>query len=115
MVIILEINKSLFWVFSKYIYIFVLVGHYLSIYKKNKKKTWPPDVKNLNWTCQQFLETTIKFGRLKSDVPDITAQEFDENFLDSKHVLKVYFKNKDFVFLPVPILPVCVKIGHNIT
>ena len=37
-------------------------------------------------------------------------------FLDSKHVLNVYFKpsrkNEDFVFLPVQILPVWVKIGH---
>ena len=36
--------------------------------------------------------------------------------LDSKHVLKVYFKprkkNPEFGFLPVPILPVSVKIGH---
>ena len=44
------------------------------------------------------------------------TQEFDEKFLDSKHVLKVYFKpiskNKDFVFLPVPILPFWLKIGH---
>jgi hypothetical protein len=35
-------------------------------------------------------------------------------FLYSKNVLKVYFmpsrKNKDFVFLPVPILPGWVKI-----
>jgi hypothetical protein len=34
------------------------------------------------------------------------GQEFDEKFLDSKHVLKVYFKpsreNQDFGFLPLP-------------
>ena len=47
-----------------------------------------------------------------------SGQEFDEKFLDSKHVLKVYFKpsrkNKDFVFLPVPILPGWLKIPHLI-
>ena len=46
------------------------------------------------------------------------GQEFDEKFLDSNHVLKVYFKpsrkNKDFVFLPVPILPGWLKILHLI-
>jgi hypothetical protein len=35
-----------------------------------------------------------------------SGQEFDEKFLDSKHVLKVYFKpsrkNLDFGFLPLP-------------
>jgi hypothetical protein len=35
-----------------------------------------------------------------------SGQEFDEKFLDSKHVLKVYFKpsrkNQDFGFLPLP-------------
>jgi hypothetical protein len=47
-----------------------------------------------------------------------SEQEFDEKFLDSKHVLKVYFKpsrkNKDFVFLPVPILPGWLKVLHLI-
>ena len=45
-----------------------------------------------------------------------SGQKFDQNFLDSKNILKVYFKpsrkDKDFVFLPVPILPVWVKIGY---
>ena len=45
-----------------------------------------------------------------------SGQEFDEKFLDSKHVLKVYFKpsrkNKIFVFLPDPILPVWLRILH---
>ena len=35
-----------------------------------------------------------------------SGQEFDEKFIDSKHVLKVYFKpsrkNQDFGFLPLP-------------
>jgi hypothetical protein len=35
-----------------------------------------------------------------------SGQEFDKKFLDSKHVLKVYFKpsrkNPDFGFLPLP-------------
>ena len=45
-----------------------------------------------------------------------SGQEFDKKFLDSKHVLKVYLKpsrkNKDFVFLTVPILPGWLKILH---
>jgi hypothetical protein len=45
-----------------------------------------------------------------------SGQEFDEKFLDSKHVLKVYFKPSrkkiNFVFLPLPILPVRLKILH---
>ena len=47
-----------------------------------------------------------------------SGQEFDEKFLDSKYVLKVYFKpsrkKKYFVFLPLPILPVRLKILHLI-
>ena len=54
----------------------------------------------------------------KNTILEMTGQEFDEKFLDSKHVLKVYFKssrkNKDFVFLPVPILPGWLKILHLI-
>jgi hypothetical protein len=45
-----------------------------------------------------------------------SGQEFDEKFLDSKHVLKVNFKpsrkQKYFVLLPVPILPGRLKILH---
>ena len=45
-----------------------------------------------------------------------SGQEFDEKFLDSKHVLKVYFKpsreKKYFGFLPLPILPVWLKFLH---
>ena len=51
------------------------------------------------------LETTSKFDLLKNWVPDSSGQDFDKNFLDSKHVLKVYFKpgrkNQDFWFLPL--------------
>ena len=47
-----------------------------------------------------------------------SGQEFDEKFLDSKYVLKMYFKpsrkNENFVFLPDPILPVWLKILHLI-
>jgi hypothetical protein len=43
-----------------------------------------------------------------------SGQEFDKKFLDSKYVLKVYFKpsrkKKDFVFLPLPDLPGRLKI-----
>jgi hypothetical protein len=45
-----------------------------------------------------------------------SGQEFDEKLLDSKHVLKVIFKanrqNKDFLFLPDPILPGWLRILH---
>ena len=45
-----------------------------------------------------------------------SGQEFAKKLLDSKHVLKVIFKpsrkNKDFVYLKDPILPVWVKILH---
>ena len=45
-----------------------------------------------------------------------SGQEFDEKFLDSKHVLKVYFKpsrkKKYFIFLAIPILPGRLKILH---
>ena len=47
-----------------------------------------------------------------------SGKEFDEKFLDSKYVLKMYFKpsrkNENFVFLPDPILPVWLKILHLI-
>ena len=69
----------------------------------------PQDVKTFNWIAGPLLETISKFDRLKNWVPDCSGQEFDEKILVSEHVLKVYFKpsrqNKDFVFLPDPILP----------
>ena len=64
-----------------------------------------------------FFETTNKFDRSKNWICTwflSSGQDFDKNVLDSKHVLKVYFKpsRKDFVFLLDPILPVWVKILH---
>ena len=45
-----------------------------------------------------------------------SGQDFDKNFLDSKHVLKVYFKlsrkNPDFGFLPLPSEPVWLKTPY---
>ena len=45
-----------------------------------------------------------------------SGQDFDKNFLDSKHFLKVYFKpsrkNQDFLFLPLPLKPVSLANGH---
>jgi hypothetical protein len=42
-----------------------------------------------------------------------SGQDFDKNFLDLKHVLKVYFKpswkNPDFGFLPLPSVLVWLK------
>ena len=56
------------------------------------------------------LKTTTKFDRLSS------GQDFEKNFLDSKHVLKVCFKpsrkNQDFWFLPLPLQPVSLANGH---
>ena len=46
-----------------------------------------------------------------------SGQEFDEKFLDSKHVLKVDFKpsrkNQDNLFSPLPLLPVFLAHGHS--
>ena len=49
--------------------------------------------------------------------PSQLGQKFDENFLCSKHILKVYSieepsRKKKFIFIPDPILPVWLKIGH---
>jgi hypothetical protein len=56
-----------------------------------------------------FFIFFCKFGRLLS-----SGQEFDEKYLDLKHVLKVYLmpsrEKKYFVLLPLPILPVRLKI-----
>ena len=45
-----------------------------------------------------------------------SGQDFDKNFLDSKHFLKVYFKpsrkNQDFLFLPLLLKPVSLANGH---
>ena len=37
-------------------------------------QTWPPDVKNLKKSSQQFLLSTSKFDRLKTWVADCSAQ-----------------------------------------
>ena len=73
-------------------------------------QTWQLDVKNLKWSCH--LKTANKKAEKWCTCYLSSWQEFDENFLDSKHLFKSSRKNKDFVFLPVPILPVWVKIGH---
>jgi hypothetical protein len=75
---------------------------------------------NLTTRCQN-VETNNKFNRLKIGVPDFSAQDriSTKNFLDSKHVLKVYFKpsriNQDFLFLPLPSKPVSMKNYHLIS
>jgi hypothetical protein len=63
------------------------------------------------------FETTKKFDKLKNWVPeDCSGQDFDKKILDSKHVLKLYFKssrkNPDFLFLPLPSELVWLKIHH---
>ena len=72
-------------------------------------QTWPPpDAKKykelLGWTnsnYQQFWQAKKLSTWLLS-----SGQDFVKNFLDSKHVLKVYFKpsgkNQDFSFSPLP-------------
>ena len=67
------------------------------------------------------MQNKRKFDRLK-DLAFTwllsSGQEFDKMFLESKHILKVYFKpsrkNKDIVFLPVHILSAWLKILHLI-
>ena len=45
-----------------------------------------------------------------------SGKDFNKNFLDSKHVLKVYFKpsrkNQDFLFLPLQSKPRSMKNDH---
>ena len=64
-----------------------------------------------------LLETTNKFRRQKSGALDISVQ--DRNLTKTFYTQnmsckpsKPSNKNGDFVFLPVPILPVCLQIGH---
>ena len=51
-------------------------------------------------------KSSIVSKLLKIGIPDFSGQDFDKNFLDSEHVLMVYFKpsrkNQDFWFLPLP-------------
>ena len=62
-----------------------------------------------------LVETISKFDKLSTWLLS-SEQEFDEMFLDSKHVLKVYFKpsrkNQDVFFLPLPLQPVSLANGH---
>ena len=65
-------------------------------------QNWPLDVKKLKKSCQQFLETTNKFGRLKIFVPDISAHDWNptKTFYTQNMTFKMYFKprrqNPDF-------------------
>ena len=81
-------------------------------------QTWPSDVKKLKtdccthfWNYYQMWQTKKLSTWLLS-----SGQDFGKNFLDSKHVLKVYFnpsrKNPDFLFLPFPSEPVWLKIRY---
>ena len=70
-----------------------------------------------NWkiVASPLLETN-KVGILDGYLS--SWQKSDKNFLDSKQTFKVYLKprrkNSDFGFLPLPIMPVSLKIGHLI-
>jgi hypothetical protein len=77
---------------------------------------WPPDVKKLKKMCgrrTQIWQAEKLITWLLS-----SGQDFDITFLDSKHVLKVYFKpsrkNQDFSFLPLPSKLASMKNGHLI-
>ena len=117
-------------VFSKKLKIMICL-----FYQNGKMLFW-------KWPWNQLLypTLTIRCQKVKSGLPALfskllanltgwkteylstwllsSGQEFDEKFLESKHVLnfKVYFqpsrKKKYFVFLPLPILPVRLKILH---
>ena len=81
-------------------------------------QTWPPDVKK--WKTlgcrrtqnyyQIWLAEKLSTWLLSS------GQDFNKKFLDSKHVLKVYFKpsrkNKIFLFLPLPSKLASLKNDH---
>ena len=81
-------------------------------------QTWPPDVKNLNWSCWPTFSNYWQIWQAENWRTSYlsSGQDYDKNVLDSKHVLKVYFKlirkYEYFVFLPDPILPVWVKTLH---
>ena len=62
------------------------------------------------------FESIIKFDTLKNWLLS-SGQDFGKTFLDSKHVLKVYFKprrkNPFLLFLPLTSEPVWLKIYHK--
>ena len=63
-----------------------------------------------------FISILKETEKIVSKLIFSSGQDFDKNFLESKHVLKVYFKprrkNSDFGFLPLPAKPVSVKNCH---
>ena len=70
-------------------------------------QTWPPDLKNLKKKiASPLLETTNKFGRLKSCIPDISAPDrnLTKNFFVQNMSLRCTLspeqKAKIFLFLP---------------
>ena len=68
------------------------------------------------------LQTNLKllinliFWKLAYLISQCSGQDFDKNFLDSKHVLKAYFKpsrkNQHFGFLPPPSKDASMKNDH---
>ena len=81
-------------------------------------QTWPPDVKNLNWSYWPTFSNYWQIWQAENWSTSYlsSGQDYDKNVLDSKHVLKVYFKPSrkipDFLFLPLSFELVWLKIGY---
>ena len=88
-----------------------LISFIISKLEHRMSRSW----KQITW---HVFETINKFDRMKSWVPDCSAQDFDKNVSDSKHVFKVYFKpsrkNLNFWFLSLSSKPVWLKTPYLI-
>ena len=82
---------------------------------------WPWGVKKLETDCRTRFWNYYQIwqGEKLTTWLLSSGQDFGKNFLDSKHVLKVYFKpsrkNPYFLFLPLSSQPVWLKIHCLIT
>ena len=79
------------------------------IQSQDSRTTFKP-----NLVAYVYLSEPIYFCNFL--MADPVGREFDKTFLDSKYVLKVYFKhrvkNPDFGFLPHPSKPAWLKNDH---
>jgi hypothetical protein len=81
-------------------------------------QTWPPDVKKLNSLCCRRTQNNYQIWLVEKLSTWLlsSGQDFNKKFLDSKHVLKVYFKpgrkNQNFWFLPLPSKLASLKNDH---
>jgi hypothetical protein len=81
-------------------------------------QTWPSDVKKLKRDRRtHFWNYYLWYAEKLSTWLLSAGLDFLKNVLNSKHVLKVYFKhsrkNPDFLFLPLPSEPIWLKIATN--